>query len=138
MPKQTILTLVTGLVLGLFLNGSALAKPLIPLDSLNKVIEQATTNHYLHKVKGCHGKRKFHMVHKWGFKAWHRHNKYCKPKPAKKPGKHCHGKWKHHWHSGWGTHWHRHAGPNCYYQKGIVKSYWGYGCIKIGKFWICP
>lgn len=129
-------------ILSLLLSlGIATAAPLSQGVLADTQVEKLDANPHIVKVKGCHGNAKWHMVHKWGHKAWHRHNYNCKPKPVKKKKKwgHCHRKWKKHWHNGHGSNWHRHAGPNCHYQWGTTHKYYkkNHGCVKIGPVWIC-
>lgn len=127
------------LVASLLSLGSAVAGPLSPNVVDAKTVKALAGPADVVQVKGCHANKKWHMVHKWGYKAWHRHGYNCKPKHAKppKPKGHCHKKWKKHWHQGWGNKWHRHPGKHCGYQKGNAGYKWGAGCVKVGSFWIC-
>lgn len=120
--------------------GIATAAPLSQGVTSDTQVEVLGANPHIVKVKGCHSNKKWHMVYKWGKKAWHRHNYNCQPKPVKKKKwGHCHRKWKKHWHKGHGSNWHRHAGPNCHYQWGKKHNYYkkNHGCIKIGPVWVC-
>ncbi len=120
--------------------GIATAAPLSQGVTTDTQVEALDANPHIVKVKGCHSNKKWHMVYKWGKKAWHRHNYNCQPKPVKKKKwGHCHRKWKKHWHKGHGSNWHRHAGPNCHYQWGKKHNYYkkNHGCIKIGPVWVC-
>lgn len=138
--KIKFFSLVGFLAASLLSLGIATAAPLSQGVSTDTQVEALGANPHIVKVKGCHSNSKWHKVHKWGVKAWHRHNAYCQPKPVKKKKwGHCHKKWKKHWHKGKGSKWHRHAGPNCHYQWGKKHKYYkkNHGCIKIGPVWVC-
>ena len=113
------------IVASLFGANIAVAGPLAPVGSLTE-LKIETTQKDVIQVKGCHGKKKWHWVKKWGKKAWHRHGYNCKPHHAKppKPKVHCHKKWKLHWHKGWGGLWHKHPGQYCGYKKKPVVQYY--------------
>ncbi len=133
-------------ILSLLLSlGIATAAPLSQGVTTDTQVEALDANPHIVKVKGCHSNKKWHMVYKWGKKAWHRHGYNCQPKHVKKKKwkkkkwGHCHRKWHKHWHNGRGSKWHRHAGPNCHYQWGKKHKYYkkNHGCIKIGPVWVC-
>ena len=121
--------------------GIATAAPLTQGVPSEQLVDALDANPHIVQIKGCHSNSKWHKVHKWGKKAWHRHNYNCQPKPVKKKKKygHCHKKLSKHWHKGHNSNWHRHAGPNCHYKWAKKHKHYkkNQGCIKIGPIWVC-
>lgn len=138
------------LVASLFSLNVVTAAPLAQVGATDGLLETLSVkqeaNPNIVKVYGCHKNKKFHMVYKWGYKAWHRHGYNCHPKHVVKKKKwgHCHKNWSKHWHNGHGNNWHRHAGPGCHYQWGKSHHHNKHhynknkGCVKVGPVWICP
>ena len=130
------LLFVVGVSIATLFTSSAIAMPLSPFHSINDAVNESATSHLI-PVFGCHSNRRFHMVYKWGYRAWHRHRPNCQPVRAR----HCHRNLKKHWHSARGKKWHRHVGPRCRYRRGKVYGPGFYpggtGCIKVGNVWIC-
>ena len=118
--------------------GGAFAGPVLTPGSIDKLMDSQSVNKSLIKVSGCHANRRFHMVYKWGYKAWHRHRPNCRPIHTAAPLRHCHRNFRRHYHAGRGKRWHRHAGPGCYYQRGFVRRGPASGaCVRIGGVRIC-